>query len=124
MPTRQQQLQEDAHYRVLALLEAKPDMSQREMAQALGVSLGGINYSLRALMARGMIKLHNFKNSERKSAYAYLLTPAGVAEKASLTGQFLQRKLQEYEALKAEIEALQRLVATETTGNAGKSGNG
>ncbi|NOS97706.1 MAG: MarR family EPS-associated transcriptional regulator [Methylotenera sp.] len=104
---RQQTLKEDTHYRVLALLESKPNMSQRELAHALGVSLGGVNYSLRALMARGMIKLQNFTNSERKLAYAYLLTPAGMAEKASLTSLFLQRKLQEYEALKIEIAALQ-----------------
>lgn len=108
--TRQKNLQEDTHYRVMALLEARPDMSQREMAEALGVSLGGVNYCLRALVERGLVKMQNFGHSERKLGYAYLLTPSGVVEKAVLTRRFLQRKLQEYEALKAEIEALQQKV--------------
>lgn len=109
--TRLQQLQEDTHFRVLSLLEQNPDMSQRELAKALGVSLGGVNYSLRAFVERGMVKAQNFKNSDRKLAYAYVLTPHGLAEKTRLTARFLKRKMEEYEALKAEIESLQGLVA-------------
>jgi EPS-associated MarR family transcriptional regulator len=104
--TRQQQLQEDTHFRVLSLLEQNPDMSQRDLAKALGVSLGGINYSLKALIERGMVKAQNFKKSETKLAYAYVLTPQGIAEKTKLTARFLKRKMEEYEALKAEIELL------------------
>ena len=105
--TRQQQLQEDTHFRVLSLLEQNPDMSQRDLAKALGVSLGGLNYSLKALMERGMVKAQNFSKSERKLAYAYVLTPQGLAEKTKLTARFLKRKMEEYDALKAEIDSLQ-----------------
>ena len=105
--TRQKQLQEDTHFRVLSLLEQNPDMSQRDLAKALGVSLGGINYSLKALIERGMVKAQNFKKSETKLAYAYVLTPQGLAEKTKLTTHFLKRKMEEYEALKAEIDSLQ-----------------
>ena len=108
--TRLQQLQEDTHFRVLGLLEQNPDLSQRELAKVLGVSLGGINYSLRALVDRGMVKMQNFKRSEQKFAYAYVLTPRGLAEKAQLTADFLKRKLEEYEMLKVEIDSLQKLM--------------
>ena len=108
--TRLQQLQEDTHFRVLGLLEQNPDLSQRELAKVLGVSLGGVNYSLRALAERGMVKMQNFKRSEKKLAYAYVLTPRGLAEKTRLTADFLKRKLEEYEALRTEIESLQQLV--------------
>jgi EPS-associated MarR family transcriptional regulator len=108
--TKLKQLQEDTHFRVLALLEKTPDISQRELAKQLGVSLGGVNYSLRALVDRGMVKAQNFSKSERKLAYAYVLTPQGLAEKTKLTARFLKRKMEEYEALKAEIESLQKLV--------------
>lgn len=107
MMTRIQQLQEDTHFRVLSLLERNPDMSQRELAKALGVSLGGLNYSLKALMERGMVKAQNFSKSKRKLAYAYVLTPQGLAEKTKLTARFLKRKMEEYDALKAEIDSLQ-----------------
>jgi len=106
--TRLRQLQEDTHFRVLGLLEQNPDFSQRELARILGVSLGGINYSLRALAERGMVKVQNFKRSEKKLAYAYVLTPRGLSEKARLTASFLKRKLEEYEALKTEIISLQQ----------------
>jgi EPS-associated MarR family transcriptional regulator len=109
--TRQQQLQEDTHFRVLSLLESQPDLNQREMAKALGVSLGGVNYCLRALVAKGLVKMHNFQENENKLGYAYLLTPQGMAKKIALTGRFLKRKQEEYAALKAEIEALQKAVA-------------
>lgn len=109
--TRQQQLQEDTRFRVLSLLESQPDLNQREMAKALGVSLGGVNYCLRALVDKGLVKMHNFQKSDNKLGYAYLLTPQGLTEKMALTGRFLKRKQEEYAALKAEIEALQKTVA-------------
>ena len=105
--TKLKQLQEDTHYRVLALLERSPDISQRELAKELGISLGGVNYSLRALIEKGLLKAQNFSSSEKKLAYAYILTPKGLAEKSLLTARFLRRKMDEYEALKAEIESLQ-----------------
>ena len=110
MSTRQQQLQEDTHFRVLTMLEIKPDMNQREMARALGVSLGGVNYCLRALVAKGLVKIHNFQENDNKLGYAYLLTPNGIAAKLALTSHFLKRKQQEYEALKVEIETLQQQI--------------
>lgn len=98
---------ENTRFTVLRLLQTNPQMTQRDLAQALGVSLGKTNYCLKALLDKGLLKVHNFQNSQRKLAYAYLLTPSGIAEKAALTGRFLQRKMEEFEALKAEIESLQ-----------------
>jgi len=106
MPSRQSQLQEDTYFRVMRLLEANPDMTQRELAKELGVSVGGLNYCLKALIQKGWVKMQNFGQSKNKFGYVYLLTPAGVLEKAALTRQFLERKMVEYEALKREIEAL------------------
>ena len=106
MPSRQAQLQEDTAYRVMRLLEHNPDLTQRELAQHLGVSVGGLNYCLKALMQKGWVKMQNFSQSKNKFGYVYLLTPTGMAEKAALTGRFLQRKMAEYEALRAEIEGL------------------
>ncbi len=111
MTSRQSQLQEDTYYRVMRLLEANPDMTQRELAELLGVSVGGLNYCLKALMQKGWVKVQNFSHSKNKFGYVYLLTPSGVLEKAALTGRFLQRKLIEYEALKNEIDSLKAEVA-------------
>ena len=91
----------------MCIIEENPHASQREIASQLGVSLGGINYCMKALVERGYVKVFNFANNPRKLSYVYLLTPTGIAEKTALTGQFLKRKLVEYEALKAEIELLQ-----------------
>lgn len=91
---------------VLRLLEDSPSRTQREMAQELGMSLGKANYLLQALLAKGFVKVQNFRNSSNKRAYAYLLTPAGVAAKAELTRHFLARKTAEYDALRLEIERL------------------
>jgi EPS-associated MarR family transcriptional regulator len=99
-------LQEDNHLKVLRLLEANPHMSQRDLADALGVSLGKTNYCLKALLGKGFVKMQSFQKSQNKLAYAYLLTPDGIAEKAGLTVRFLARKLAEYESLTLEIEAL------------------
>lgn len=100
-------LNENTRFTVLRLLEINPQMTQRDLAQAMGVSLGKTNYCLKALLDKGLLKVHNFQSSQRKLAYAYLLTPSGIAEKAALTGRFLQRKMDEFEALKAEIASLQ-----------------
>ena len=99
---------QDTHFRVLRLLEVNPHMKQRELAVAAGVSLGKTNYCINALLDKGLIKVKNFKSNKRKLAYAYLLTPAGIAEKAILTQLFLKRKMEEYEVLKAEIELLKQ----------------
>lgn len=91
---------------VLRLLDESPSRSQREVAHELGMSLGKANYVLRALLDKGLVKAQNFRNNQNKRAYAYLLTPKGVAAKAELTRQFLARKIEEYDALRLEIERL------------------
>jgi EPS-associated MarR family transcriptional regulator len=92
-------------------LAENPHATQRELAKQLGISLGALNYCMRALSEQGWIKVENFSKSNRKLAYAYLLTPTGLAAKARLTSRFLKRKLVEYEALRAEIEELRAEVA-------------
>ena len=99
-------MSDDIHYRLLKILEAQPEASQRQLAAALGISLGKINYCVKALLDQGWIRATNFKNSKNKLAYVYLLTPSGIDAKARITARFLKRKLDEYEALKAEIEQL------------------
>lgn len=106
MTSRRSKLQEDTYFRMLRILEEKPDISQREIAQKLGISTSGLNYALNALIDKGWVKVHNFSESNNKLGYAYLLTPSGISEKVTLTSRFLQRKLQEYEDMKAEIESL------------------
>ncbi|MEP4035809.1 MarR family EPS-associated transcriptional regulator [Pseudophaeobacter sp.] len=106
MTSKRTKLQEDTHFRVLRLLQENPEMSQRELAEAVGVSVGGIHYVLNALIDKGLVKLGNFTAAEDKRRYAYVLTPKGIKEKSLLTSRFLKRKLTEYQALKAEIEAL------------------
>lgn len=101
-------LDESTHYGLLKTLEDNPGLSQRDMAKHLGVSLGKVNFCLNALVAKGSLKINNFRNSDNKLAYAYLLTPHGIEEKARMTVRFLRYKMQEYEALRAEIEELQR----------------
>lgn len=93
--------------RVLRLLDSTPEMTQREMAREMGVSLGKANYCLRALLAKGFVKVQNFRTSTNKRGYVYLLTPEGVAAKSKLTRHFLARKREEYDALRVEIERLQ-----------------
>lgn len=105
-------IHEESHLRVLRLLEENPHMSQRDLAEASGVSLGKANYCVKALLDKGLIKIQNFRNSQNKLAYAYLLTPAGISAKADLTALFLKRKIAEYEALRYEIELLKREIET------------
>jgi EPS-associated MarR family transcriptional regulator len=97
----------DLHFRILHLLEDNPDISQREIARKLGISLGGVNYCLKALIDIGHIKIHNFNKSLKKIGYFYLLTPKGISEKVQLTSGFLKRKMDEYHSLKNEIDSLQ-----------------
>lgn len=98
----------EIRYKLFALLEPNPGLSQREVARQLGMSLGKVNYCLKALMDSGWIKVSNFKNSRNKRAYMYLLTPRGIEAKARLTGEFLAIKLREYEMLKVEIDQIRR----------------
>jgi len=101
-------LDETTHYGLLKVLENNPDLSQRDLAKRMGISLGKINFCLNALVAKGSLKINNFRNSDNKLSYAYLLTPRGIEEKARMTVDFLQYKVQEYERLRAEIAELQR----------------
>ena len=106
MTSRRSQLQEDTYFRVLRMLQDNPDMTQREIAEKLGISTSGLNYCLNALIDKGLVKVHNFSQSKNKFGYIYVLTPQGIAEKAMLAGHFLKRKMTEYEQLQDEIEAL------------------
>jgi EPS-associated MarR family transcriptional regulator len=106
MTSRRSLLQEDTYFRVLRMLQDNPDMTQREIAEKLGISTSGLNYCLKALIDKGWVKVQNFSQSKNKFGYIYVLTPQGIAEKAQLTGRFLKRKMEEYDALKMEIEAL------------------
>ena len=112
---------EELRLRVLRALEANPELSQRQLAAELGVSLGGVNYALKALIERGFVKAENFRKSGNKVAYLYVLTPRGVAEKASLATAFLGRKLEEYEVLRQEIEALKSEVGSGDSGKGAES---
>jgi EPS-associated MarR family transcriptional regulator len=100
----------EIHLKVLRELEDNPEITQRELAQSLGVSLGKVNYCLKALIKKGFIKARNFHNSNNKRAYLYVLTPQGIEAKARISVAFLRRKMQEYERLKAEIAQLEREV--------------
>jgi len=104
--TRRTQLQEDNPFRVLRMLQSNPDMTQREIAEQLGISVSGLNNCLKALIDKGWVKVQNFSQSKNKFGYIYVLTPQGIAEKTLLTGRFLRRKMAEYEQLQAEIESL------------------
>ena len=100
-------LTDEYRYKILNLVEAKPRLSQRELARDLGISLGKVNFCLQSLIKVGLIKANNFRNSQNKLPYMYLLTPSGVEAKTSITLRFLKAKIQEYEMLKIEIETLQ-----------------
>ena len=110
-------LTDEIRYRILRELERDPQLSQRDLAQSLGVSVGKTNYCLRALVDRGFVKVENFRRSGNKLAYAYQLTPRGIADKARMTRLFLKIKQREYESLQSEIEELRKEVA-----NPGSSG--
>lgn len=107
-------LNEEIRYKLMRLLDANPGMSQRDVARELGISLGKANYCLRALMQKGWIKATNFKNSQNKAAYMYLLTPHGVEQKGALTLKFLKLKIREHEMLRVEIEQMRKEAAGAT----------
>jgi MarR family transcriptional regulator, temperature-dependent positive regulator of motility len=104
---------DEVRYRILRYLDEHPQASQRELARELGVSLGKVNYCLRAFIERGWVKMRNFRKSSRKLSYTYILTPKGIEQKVSTTSAFLRRKIAEYEMLSVEIERLSRELATD-----------
>jgi EPS-associated MarR family transcriptional regulator len=99
---------EETTYKLFKLIEANPELSQRDLAKNMNVSLGKVNYCLRALKEKGLVKVKNFKNNPNKKGYIYVLTPKGVNERMRVTARFLKNKLNEYEKLKKEIEQLQQ----------------
>jgi len=104
-------LQDEITYKFLKIIENEPHLSQREIAEKMGVSLGKTNYCLKALLDKGFIKVRNFYKNKKKKAYIYFLTPNGIEEKAQVTYRFLQRKINEYETIKAEIKNLKNEAA-------------
>ena len=116
MTTQRNKLREDVQFRILRLLQDNPEMSQRELAKAVGLSTGGIHYVLNALLDKGLLKIENSKTTKDKRRYAYVLTSEGMASKANLTKRFLIRKMADYDLLKAEIdEVFEDLSDTEVT---------
>jgi EPS-associated MarR family transcriptional regulator len=101
-------LSDEYRYKILKSLEANPEISQRELAGELGISLGRVNYCIQALIEKGLVKANNFRNSKNKKGYAYLLTPRGIEDKAKITVQFLKIKIAEHEALTKEIKSLRQ----------------
>jgi EPS-associated MarR family transcriptional regulator len=124
MTSRRSQLQEDTNFRLLRMLQANPDLTQHEIAQQLGISTSGLNYCLKALIDKGMVKVHNFSQSKNKFGYIYVLTPQGIAEKARITAGFLQRKLVEHRDLTNEIAAVQAELNSPAASNLTTSGGG
>lgn len=106
---------EEIALRLMRVLEATPAANQRELAERSGMSLGSLNYCLKALMAKGLVKTQNFARSRNKLGYVYVLTPSGIAGKAELTRRYLSRKQREYEILRAEIDALSLEISKENT---------
>ena len=110
MASRREENQEDVRLRVMRLIDENSEMSSRQIADNVGIANGSAYYVLTALIEKGFVKLENFKNSQRKGQYAYLLTPKGIREKSLLTHRFIRRKRQEFDALRAEIESLEEEV--------------
>jgi len=104
-------LTDEVRYKLQKLLESNPTVSQRDAARELGVSLGKLNYCLKALVGKGWVKATNFKNSRNKIAYMYLLTPRGIRAKGRVTLRFLQRKMEDYDALRIEIARIREEVS-------------
>ena len=109
-------LTDEYRSKILRILEEQPEISQRDLARELGISLGKANYCLQSLMEKGLVKANNFKNSNNKKAYMYYLTRKGIAEKARATTRFLNRKITEYEALQREIENLKHELTGTSSG--------
>lgn len=108
MVERSRQLPDELRYHLLKHLQNDPHLSQRQLAARAGISLGKVNYCLKALMHKGLVKARNFRNSQNKLAYTYYLTPGGIEEKASLALSFLRTKIREVEALRQDLEDFQR----------------
>ena len=102
---------DEIRYQLLCYLQDQPEASQRELARHLGISVGKVNYCLRALIEKGWLKMRNFRNSKNKLSYAYAVTPKGIEEKVNVTASFLRRKMAEYDVISAEIERLSRELA-------------
>ncbi len=115
-------LDDGLRYKLLSLLSSKPLISQRAMAASLGLSLGKVNYALKALIEKGFVKVEEFCNSSNKRAYSYILTPKGIEEKASVTVRYFKKKMQEYETLKRELEGLKKEVEKISNGGSGSEG--
>ena len=107
MASRREEHQQDVRLRVMRLIDGNSEMSSRQIADKVGIANGSAYYVLTALIEKGFVKLENFKNSQRKGQYAYLLTPKGMREKSLLTHSFIERKRQEFEVLRAEIKAIE-----------------
>ena len=112
---------QEIHLKVLREIEGNPEITQRELAEELGVSLGKANYCLKALIDRGWVKVNNFRNSNNKAAYAYLLTPSGLDEKARITVRFLKQRIKDYEQIKQEIAELEAEVTGQVSGSIAKN---
>ncbi len=113
-------LTDEYRYKILKILEANPEISQRDLARALDISLGRVNFCLKALIEKGLLKATNFRNSRNKLAYMYFLTPTGIEEKSVITARFLKIKMQEYANLEAEIKELRREAVQLTNGEVGQ----
>jgi EPS-associated MarR family transcriptional regulator len=107
----------------MSILQENPDLTQRELAKKVGISVGGLNYCLKALIVKGLVKLKNFANSNNKFGYMYVLTPSGMEKKAVITHLFLHRKMHEYEVLRDEIEALKKDLSSSGINNTSQAGN-
>ena len=115
-------LDDETRYRILKMLQADPQASQRRIADELGISLGRVNFCLQALIRRGLVKADNFRNSANKRAYLYLLTPRGIEEKTRVTARFLKIKMDEFELLKRELEQLEREAASHSAATRANAG--
>lgn len=111
-------LNDEISYKILKRLEENPDMSQRQLAEEMGVSVGKINYCIKALIQVGLVKMANFARSNNKAGYAYVLTPKGVSEKAQVTKRFLSNKINQYEKLRREIAVLKSEIQNDSRSDA------
>ena len=111
---------EDARYRILRIIREQPHLTQRQISKELGISLGGVNYCLKGLVEKGLVKTQNVRRNPNKLQYVYLLTPKGISVKSTLTANFLQRRMKEYEALRGEIDALEEEIRS-VSGAGGKT---
>jgi EPS-associated MarR family transcriptional regulator len=117
-------LESEEILKVLREITLTPEMTQRELSSRLGISLGKVNFLVNALIQKGLIKAHNFKNSNNKKAYLYYLTPTGLEEKAKITYRFLKRKMKEYEQLEEQIRLLKKEVGEVGTSSSTEASSG